>query len=187
MSIRSIQLAACFSVLPVVAGAAEDRPVFHESPARLVECIESSARANFATACVNVTRDALQKRLRIYATSPAAKVGKFKADGCEVELIYNPEIAIESKTAAGPYYQHHNHLVLKFAAAQYTAGKRGIGLLLVKLLAQAEPGIFWSSPTHPPLTIQRILAGIEADDEVVKPFLREESEDWPIKLKTYGP
>src|SRR5208282_332910 len=171
-----VKLAICFPLLSMLGDGESERPALKESPARLVACIESTSRANYAAACINVTRDATQKRLRIYAVSLGAKTGKFKVDDYDIEVIYNNEMAVEGKTAAGAYHLQHNNLVLMFAAAQVASGNKGLGLSLVRLLAAAEPDLFWSSPTHSPLPIQKILAGIEKED--VKEFLKEEADDW---------
>jgi len=169
-------LAICFcSALLVTAGRADDdRPILKESPARLVACMESTARANLLAAYVNITRDAAQKSLRIYAVALPAKAGKFKQEGYEVEVIYNHELALKGKTAAGPYHQQHNAVMLAFAAAQFASSEKAFGLYLVKLLASAEPDLFWSSTTHPVMTMKQIIAGLEKNDGSVAEFLKDE-------------
>lgn len=168
-----------------VSLAQDDRPVLKESATNLVAVIDATARANFEAACLNVTREAAQKRLRIYAVTPKAKTGTVKEGDFEIEVIYFRELAAEDKKAAGAYHQHNNHLVLRFAAAQFAAGKKALGLRLVRLLAEADPDMWWSSPTHPQLTVQKILAGLEKDDDSMKAFLKEESEDWAYRVKNY--
>jgi hypothetical protein len=184
-SARTITFSFCIAVLPALGLAQQDRPSLKESPTNLVAVIDSTARANFEVACLNVTRDAAQKKLRIYAVTSEAQTGTVREGDFEIEVIYHRELAAEDKRAAGAYHQHNNHLVLRFAAAQFAAGKKALGLRLVRLLAEADPEMSWSIPTHQPLTIQKILAGLEKDDEMVKAFLREESEDWAYRLKNY--
>jgi len=185
MNARATTFAFCFALLGSLAFAQDDRPVFKESTTNLVAVIDSTARANFEVACLNVTREAAQKKLRIYALTPKAKTGTVKEGDFEIEVIYHRELAAEDKKAAGAYHQQNNHLVLRFAAAQFAADKKALGLRLVRLLVEADPDMWWSSPTHPPLTIQKILSGLEKDDATVKAFLKEESEDWSYRVKNY--
>ena len=183
----TLKMAVCLVMLTSFVYGSDERPILKETPARLVACVESTARANYVAACVNVTRDVLQKRLKIYAVSLEAKTGKFKEGDFEIEVIYNAELAIEAKTAAGAYHEHNNHMVMAFAAAQFVAGKADLGLRLVRLIAGAQPDLFWTSSTHSPLTIQQILRGLEKNDESVKVFLKEKCESWTYNVKVYGP
>jgi hypothetical protein len=153
----------------------------------LIDSSNSSARADFEAACINVTRQVKQKRLLIFATLPAKKGRAIKEGDFEVEVYYNPDLAKEKSTASGAYLQHHNSKILTFAAAQFAAGKKEFGLHLVKLLAEAQPDIWWSSPTHDSITIQEIVDGLEAGGDPVRQFLKEESEDWDYRVKTYSP
>ena len=57
----------------------------------------------------------------------------------------------------------------------------------MRLLAQVQPEMWWPSPDHPPITLKKILAGLEQDNESVRQFLKEESDDWKYREKTYGP
>ncbi len=178
----------CLAISLTAALAQDERPVLKESPARLVACIDSTARANLLAAYVNITRDAAQKRLRIYAVSlSTAKPGTFERDGYQIEVIYHNELALQAKTAAGPYHHQHNGVMLTFAATQFASGKKEFGLYLVKLLAAAEPEMFWSSPTHPVMSMQQIIAGLEKNDASVRAFLKDEAEQWTHLVKTYGP
>jgi hypothetical protein len=171
----------------LVRGADDDRPILKEPTSRLVSIMESTGWANFHAACLNVTRDAKEKRLRIYAVTPTAKTGATNIADLSVEVIYNGEVVNEDATAAGSYHQHHNALVLRFAAAEFASGNKELGLRLVQMLANAAPEMWWSSPTHQPLTIKKILEGLRKDDESVRHFLKEESEDWKYRVKNYGP
>jgi hypothetical protein len=185
MNASTITIAFCVALLASVSLAQDERPVLKESSTNLVAVIDSTARANFEAACLNITRDAAQKRFRIYAVTSKAKTGTLREGDFEIEVIYHRELAAEDKKAAGAYHQHYNHLVLRFAATQFAAGKKQFGLRLVRLLAEADPDMWWSSPTHPQLTIQKILAGLEKDDDSTKAFLKEESEDWAYRVKNY--
>ena len=78
MNARATTFAFCFALLGSLAFAQDDRPVFKESTTNLVAVIDSTARANFEVACLNVTREAAQKKLRIYALTPKAKTGTVK-------------------------------------------------------------------------------------------------------------
>ena len=187
MSTRPTKLAASLAFLAMLALADSERPALKEAPARLVTCIESTARADRAAACVNLTSDATQKRLRIYAVSLGASTGKFKEGDYDIEVIYNNEMAVEGKTAAGAYHHQHNQLVLTFAAARLASGENGLGLRLIRLLAAAQPDLLWSSPAHSSIPIQKILTGIEKEEEYIKEFLKEAAQDWEYTLKLYGP
>ena len=187
MNTRTFRTGVWFVLLLTAAHGEDERPILKESPARLVACMESTARANLVAAYVNITRDAVQKKLRIYAVSLSAKTGQFTQDGYQIEVIYNNDLALEGKTAGGPYHLQHNHVVLQFAAAQFASGKKDLGLHLATLLAAAEPDLFWSSPTHPVMTIQQIIAGLEKNDTSVAEFLKDGSGAWADILKRYGP
>ena len=150
-----------------------------------LEHFQKEARVNFATACIDVAREVARKHLTIYAVV-RTQSATTKEDGYEIEVIYHPELAKEHTETSGAYHHHHNHLVLTFAAAQFAAGKKQLALALVRRLVEAQPEMWWSSPTHPPLTLKKILAGLEKDDESVRQFLKE-TEDWTYRVKTYGP
>ena len=181
-----------FTLTLLVMGSAVTGAQDAQPPARtpnetaLLEHFQQEARANFVTACVDVTREVAHKRLTIYAVV-RTKSATTKQDGYEIEVIYYPELAKEHTETSGAYHHHHNHLVLTFAAAQFAAGKKQLALALVRRLVEAQPEMWWSSPTHQPLTLKRILVGLEKDDESVRKFLKEEAEDWAYRVKTYGP
>jgi hypothetical protein len=185
MNARAITVILCVVLSRSVALTQDDRPIFKESTTNLVAVIEATARANFESACLAVTRDAAQKKLRIYAITGNATAGTVKHDDVEIEVIYHKHLAAEHTKAAGAYHQHNNGLVLCFAAAQFAAGRKALGVHLVKLLAEADPQMWWSSPTHGELTIQRILSGLEKDDASVREFLKDESKEWAYRVKNY--
>jgi len=187
MKTHIVRIGFWFALLLTAARGEDERAILKESPARLVACMESAARANLLAAYVNITRDAVQKKLRIYAVSLPAKTGQFTQDGYQIEVIYNNDLALEGKTAGGAYHLQHNHAVLGFAAAQFASGNKDLGLRLTRLLAAAEPDLFWSSPTHSLMTIQQIIAGLEKNDTSVAEFLKDESGAWADILKRYGP
>lgn len=154
---------------------------------QLIDGINSSARADFEAACITVTRQVKQKRLLIFATVPIKKTATIKDGDFEIEIYYSADLAKENLTAGGAYFQHHNSKILTFAAAQFAAGKKDFGLHLATLLAEAQPDAWWSSPKHDPITIQKIVDGLEAGGESVRQFLKEETEDWDYRIKTYSP
>lgn len=180
-----VRIIFCIGLWSRVALAQDARPAFKESTTNLVTVIDATARADFQVACLNVTREAAEKKLRIYAVTPKAKPGTVKEGDFEIEVIYHSELAAEDKRAAGAYHQHNNQLVLCFAAAQFVAGKKALALRLVQLLAEADPDMWWSSPTHSPLTIQKIFSGLEKNDETVKTFLKEQTEYWAYRVRYY--
>jgi hypothetical protein len=187
MSTRIITVAFGMLVLVQCAVTQESPPILKESPERLLALMSTTGTATFAAACLNVTRDAKLRRLRIFATTATATTGTFNEADWEIEVIFNAEVL--AKPAAGPYHQHNNHLILKLAAAQFTASQKELGLRLVRLLAEASPNMWWSSSTvsrHPTLTIQQILEGLEKNDEAIQQFLKEESEDWAYRLEAYS-
>ena len=175
-------------ILSAVSAFSQDPKFLAENPALkpILDQMQREARANFEAACMDVTREVAEKRVKIYAVA-RPNLTKVKQDGFEIEVLYHPELAKEHVEVSGAYHNHHNHLVLTFAAAQFAAGKKELGLRLVRLLAQVQPEMWWSSPDHPPITLKKILAGLEQDNESVRQFLKEESDDWKYREKTYGP
>jgi hypothetical protein len=144
------------------------------------------AHDNVVAACVNVTHDAAIMRVRIFSTVSAMKTGSTKDKGYEVEVIYNGEMAF-AKGGAGTYrFQHNNH-VLQFAASQFASGNKALGRWLTRLLAEAEPDLFWEDSTHPVTKIKEIQAALERDDGSAKDFLKAQNEAWSTNLIQYGP
>lgn len=181
-----IQVGICALAPLLLAQGEDERPILKESPAKLVNVIESMAEETVMAARINVAHDAAEKRVRIFSVVPGEKTGDFKKYGYDVEVICNLQI-VSSKVGVASYHFQHDSEVLAFAAAQFAAGKREFGLSLVKLLAVAEPDLGWSIPTHPVMTIQQILTGLEKDHDTVKDFLKDESDDWAETVKIYGP
>jgi hypothetical protein len=164
-----------------------ERPALRMPPARLVAIIDSTDRANYAAASINFTRDVAAKKLRLYASTPKVETGVRKIGEYEVEVIYHPELVAEEKTCAGAYHLMYDGKVFSFAIAQFAAGNKDLGLSLVKLIAETQPDYWWSSPSHPPMMIKDIIAGLEKEDESVKEVLKEETEEWTYILNKYGP
>jgi hypothetical protein len=164
----------------------DNRPILKEPPAKLVRVMESMGIEVVMAARINVTHDVAKKSIRIFSVVSERKSGKLKEDDYDVEIIYNADIA-SSKVGVVSYHSQHNYQILAFAASQFASGKKAFGRYLVGRLAEAEPELFWSSPTHPVMTIQQILAGLEKDDETVRDFLRDESEYWYESVKNYDP
>jgi hypothetical protein len=149
--------------------------------------VASMARADFEVACLNITRDVRQNRLRIYAVAQAAKPGNIKEDVFDIEVISDADLITLHKSAGDAYFQQYNHLVLEFAATQFANGKKELGLRLIKLLADAEPEMWLVSMGYPHLTIQTILEGLEKNSDNMKPFLRESIAHWTFILEQTGP
>jgi hypothetical protein len=188
MKTHIVKLGFCLSLslLPVLVQGEDERPALKESPAKLVNLIETIGRENYAAARVNVARDAAHKKLRIFSIMTSVKTGEIKVSGYDLEIIYTPDIA-STDTGVICYRFQNNNQILSFAAAQFTSGNKAFAKRLVGILAEAEPDLFWSSPTDPALTIKQILAALERDNETLKHFLTDESETWAETVKKYGP
>jgi hypothetical protein len=181
-----IKIGLCVALLPFIVRAEDDRPILKESPARLVACIESMGREIYVAARISVADDVAHKRLRIFTTVPGLETKRLKESGFEVEIMYNYELACANNGIASSRYQN-NAQVLSFAASEFTSGNKALAKRLVGLLAEAEPSLCWSSPADPLITIKQIVAGLEKDDETVKPFLADETQTWKETVKKYGP
>src|SRR5260370_27420196 len=101
--------------------SAQDLSSTNRLISQLIANGNSSARADFEAACINVTRQVKQKRLLIFATIPTKKRGTLKDGDFEIEVYYNRDLAKEKSTASGAYFDHHNSKILTFAAAQFSA------------------------------------------------------------------
>ena len=94
--------------------------------------------------------------------------------------------AARFKSGVGSYRFQNNNALLSFAAAQFVSGDKAFAKQLVGVLAEAEPGLFWSTPTQPVMTIQQILAGLQEGDDTVKEFLADCSREWTKIVSRYG-
>jgi hypothetical protein len=180
---RIIFALCCLALQPTIY--ADDEATLKKTIATEVEMMNSSASANFATAYINVTREVRDKKIRIYAVSSDAKTGIFKEGDFTVEVIYNEELAEANSKATGAYYQHNNNLILCYAGYRFASGNKDFGLRLVRMLAAANPSMTWSSLEQPPTSIQKILAGLEKNDDSIRLFLNDEKH-WPSYVKMYG-
>jgi hypothetical protein len=187
MLLLTFMVCLCFCITACDTNPKDERPALHTPPARLVAVIDSTGRANYAAASINFTRDAAAKKLRLYASTPKVETGVRKIGEYEVEVIYHPELVAEEKTCAGAYHLIYDGKVFSFAIAQFAAGNKNLGLSLVKLIAETQPDYWWSSPSHPPMMIKDIIAGLEKEDESVKEVLKDETEEWTYILNKYGP
>lgn len=180
----------CSLAVSVFAQSREERPILKESPARLVSVIESLNEENVVAARINVAHDAANHRVRIFSIVPGKKTEEIEESGYHLEIIHNATMQA-GMSGAGTYHFTHNFEVLTFAAAQFAADKtaeKSFSRQLIKRIAQAEPSLGWSTPAHPWMTIQQILEGIGKNDDTIKDFLAERSEDWNINtIKYYGP
>ncbi len=150
--------------------------------------LSETGKADFHAACLNVTRDAQAKRLRIFGMHAASRSELLEAHSYKLDIIYHPDLSLRWKKTMGAYYEHNNHLVLNFAASEYSAGHKALAVWIIKHLAQVHPDIVWySHEKNGHFTIQAILRGLEADDPNLNSFLKEQSDDWKWKCETYGP
>lgn len=145
----------------------------------------SVASANFSAACINVVRDTDEKRLHIFATVPVTSTVT-NVGGWSIDVVSNAQIIAKHKKLAGAYHNHHNGLVLNFAAVQTLEGDRDLGLCLIRTLARVNPDFEWSGSGSRNRTIQQILQGIEANDGSMKDFLQTEKVQWEWRTKEYG-
>ena len=82
---------------------------------------------------------------------------------------------------------HYNSCLLDFALAQYAEGKKALGIRLVRLLADAEPELSWSSMEIKPTNIKKILGSLEASNDSLSDMLKEASRDWHQRERDYEP
>jgi hypothetical protein len=168
-----------------LSGFAEDPPALKEPQSRLIEVINSTGRANFTAACINLTRDVAAKTLTVYAVTRRAKTGTTTLAGFTIRVVYHSDLAKEQGIAAGAYHDHYNSCLLDFAAAQFAEGKKELGIGLVRLLAAADTELSWSSMEIRPVTIQKILADMEGDDPKLQKLLDEAKRDWHQRERDY--
>lgn len=162
------------------------RPVLKEPQTKLVAVIDSMAVENVIAASINVTHDVAKKRIRIFSIVPSARTGDFTEFGFEVEVIYNSDIA-SPNVGVGSYHFQHDNQVLSFAAAQFASGNKSLGRWLIEMLAESEPDLAWSIPTHAIMTIRQIRSGIERNDTTIAAFLADKTKDWNASMLHYGP
>lgn len=142
------------------------------------------AQANFAAACSNVIRQVDAKRITMFAVVPVEPSTQ-EIGGYQVEIVADPTIIRNHEKFSGAYHNHHNGLVLSFAAVQVLEGDRELGLFLIRTLATIDPDYESSSPSIGNRSIQRILQGVEAN-EGMQDFLEDERLQWEHKLEEYG-
>lgn len=172
------------AILPATVSADDERPVLKESPERLVGAIQSMAEENVEMAWLNVIHDVAHKQLRIFTTAATVKAGESKISGYDLEVIYISN-ASSFKNGVGSYRFQNNNALLSFAASQFVSGKKAFATQLVSILAEAEPDLAWSTPTHPEMTVQQILAGLQKDNDTVKDFLEDWSSEWIRNVSLY--
>jgi hypothetical protein len=186
MKIRLLSVCVLSFARCLLAQEAGQRPIDKESPARFIETIgritENAGDADY----VMVTHDIAHKRIRILSIASSSKTRDADLDGYRLEIIYNSVIA-ESKLTVVSYRFQHNMHVLTYAAAQYAAGKKDFAVRLVRILAEADPTLWWSSPTHPQIAIQEILRGLEKGDSSIGEFVQDLRDEWARGVAIYGP
>jgi hypothetical protein len=151
----------------------------------LLDEINAAGKADFAAACLDVIRQVDAKRITMYAVVPAAS-GTTDVGGYRVEVVSNPDIIAGHRKWSGTYHNHHNGVVLTFAAVQLREGNRELGLYLLRTLARIDPDHEWSNARLGNRPIKRILEGIEANDGTMDDFLRDEQEQWRWRIERYG-
>lgn len=158
-------------------------PASKQSKEEMIGVINTVSAEVAIAARDNVAHDATLMSIRIFAKANQPKA-PFNLDGYRVEVIYNPNIA-GIRAGVGSYRLHHNAKVLIFAAAKYAAGQKEFGLSLIKLLAEAEPDLYWDSP-YPVMKIDEIQRRLIKDDGSLKTFLNEMNDKWQQIVKKYG-
>jgi len=162
-------------VTPLVVGCTQS----------LLDEINATGAASFAAAGVNVVRQVDAKRISMFAVV-SANPSTEEIGGYQIEVVADPTIIRNHKTFAGAYHNHHNGLVLNFAAVQVLEGNRELGLQLIRILARIAPDYQWSHPSLGNRSITRILQGIEADDGSMQEFLQDEELQWEERTKKFG-
>jgi len=140
---------------------------------------------NFSAACINVIRQTEAKQLTVFATVPT-KSRKEHVQGYTIEIIANERIIKNNKPFGGAYHQHHNSIILNFAAVQILDGDSKLGLRLIQILAEVDPEYVWASPNLPNRTIQEIRKGVETGDSNIQAVLKDEKHQWAWRVKEYG-
>jgi len=184
MNTHIIFASVWLALLPTIACAEDNRPMLKESPETLAGVIQSMAEENVEMAWLNVAHDVAHKRLRIFTMSATAKAGESKMHDYDLEIVLIPN-ATTFKSGVGSYRFQNNNALLSFAASQFVSGKKAFARQLVGILAEAEPDLAWSTPTHPQMTVRQILAGLQKDDDTVKDFLADWSQEWMQTVTKY--
>jgi hypothetical protein len=151
----------------------------------LIDQSNRTASANFTAACINLVRDVSDRRLTIYSVVGDVPGGVLDIGGFKVEIIYHRDLEKTYPKTAGSYIQHYNGCLLDFAAAQFSDGKKSLGLDLIKLLADANPTLSWSSARITPLNIKKILEGLKSDNGGLDDLLAEAKRDWLWRAEHY--
>jgi hypothetical protein len=182
---------AIFSVFAValgqllVADDLDDRPILKEPPAKLIEVIENTSRENELIARMEVARDAMQKRVRIFSMQQGVRSGLFTNNQYTVEVLYNAGLN-EFHLGVGSYSFQHNSDVLCFAATLVASGDKSFGRWLIALLAEAAPELYWGNPEHPMVPVRNLLASLDKPDDTLKAFLQDENQLWHDIVRVYG-
>ena len=160
--------------------------------------------ANFYTACFNVTREVARKKLTIYAIGPTNSI-TVNEGGYAIEVVpFSREVArFGNYRFSGAYWLHHNYVILSFAAAQFSATNKQIALQVVRLLADANKDMMWTTPPesiqsrasdipwsnykYRPLSITAIRDALEKEDKSLRDFLQIEARNWKFRVERYGP
>jgi hypothetical protein len=184
MNTHIILASVWLALLPAMVLAQDERSILKESPEKLAGVIQSMVEENVEMAWLNVAHDVSHKRLRIFTTATTIKAGESKIAGYDLEVVLVPN-AMAFKSGAGSYRFQNNNALLSFAASQFASGKKAFARQLVGILADAESDLAWSTPTHPEMSVQQILAGLQKNDDTVKDFLTDWSQEWAKTASKY--
>jgi hypothetical protein len=183
-------LLVCCAIAPAQNTNSPDFiPVEKFSPIEkaMVEREMKAASSDFAAACINLARDVQDKRLTVYSVVSTIQTGITNESGFKIQVIYHSALAVNYEDNLGSYQRHYNSCLLDFALAQYAEGKKALGLRLVRLLAEAEPQLSWSSMRIQPTNIRKILVSLEADDGSLADMMKAAVRDWHQRERDYKP
>src|SRR4051812_45220638 len=132
-------------ILAVLVSSSGLVPMAQEKDADgFVNTLNKTAQANFIAASINLTRDALERKLTIYSFSQSLPTKVVRIEGYSVQIIFRRDLQAVHDESAGSYIQHYHGCLLDFAAAQFAEGEKATGVALTRLLAQADPNLSWS-------------------------------------------
>jgi hypothetical protein len=148
---------------------------------------QAAAESAFLVACMTVSRDAKRNRITIYAESGRSSA-LYQEGDYQIEVIYDRELAALVARVNGAYAQHHNNNVLTFAAAEYQAGRKKLGLRVIEVLAAVSPKLGWyPSDGRPFVPVESILARLRSNDDTMKEYLQDAATLWKWWSEMYGP
>src|SRR5262245_40702306 len=90
-------------------------PALTPSERAIVEAHMREARANFATACINLNRDIQEKKITVYSVESSVKSSITNIADFRVQTLYHPELSVNYDQVSGSYMSHYNSCLLDFA------------------------------------------------------------------------